>query len=110
MASAKSGKVGDMNIQTFVRIKPSKRASGYFMPDDLDSEKALLVKLPEGADYVDNSKLNFKFNFSGIINMNSTQDEVFRKVGVGAIENTFQGFNRSAVHNYINKFCLLAMC
>jgi kinesin family protein 6/9 len=94
-ASAKTTKVGDMNIQTFLRIKPSKKPSGYFCPDDIDPDTAMAVRLPDDfrAEYVDNSKLNHKFQFNGVLGMNATQDEVFKKVGVAAIQNALQGFN-----------------
>ena len=83
-----------MNIQTFLRIKPSKSPSGYFAADEIDNDK-LTVDLPDNfrSDYVDNSKLHHAFHFNGIIPMNATQDDVFKKVGVPAVQNAIDGYN-----------------
>ena len=93
MASS-SQKQAEMNIQTFLRIKPSKKPSGYIAPDDLEPD-SISVNLPENfrSEYIDNSKLNFKFHFNGILPMTTTQDDVFKKVGIPAIQNAFGGFN-----------------
>lgn len=87
-------KQADMNIQTFLRIKPSKTPSGYFHADEIEPDK-LRVALPEHfrSDYIDNSKLNHAFHFNGIIPMNATQDDVFKQVGIPAVQNAIEGFN-----------------
>jgi hypothetical protein len=95
-SAAKSTKVGDMNIQTFLRIKPSKRPSGYFQADDVTPDTSLCVRLPDdfkAENYVDNSKLNHKFQFSGLLDMKTTQEDVFQKVGMPAIANALEGYN-----------------
>lgn len=85
---------GDGNIQTFLRIRPSKKPSGYFSRNDLDQD-SLVVTLPENfkSDYVNNSKLKHNFHFNGIIDMTATQDHVFKTVGVAAVQNAIDGFN-----------------
>lgn len=61
-------KQAELNIQTFLRIKPSKSPSGYFSTDELDHE-TFHVQLPENfkSEYIDNSKLHHKFHFNGIV-------------------------------------------
>lgn len=85
----------DGNIQTFLRIRPSKKPSGYFIQDDLDNE-TLQVNLPENyrsqsQEYINNSKLKHKYHFNGIITMDSTQEQVFKKVGTAAVQNALDG-------------------
>jgi hypothetical protein len=82
-----------MNIQTFLRVRPSKKPSGYIQIDSLDPD-AIEVNLPENfKSEVDNSKLNHKFHFNGILPMDASQEDVFKKVGMAAVQNSFQGFN-----------------
>lgn len=84
----------DSNIQVFLRVRPSKNPSGYFHKDDLETNR-LGFTLPDNykADYVNNSKLKHSFLFNGIVDMTATQDEVFKKVGVAAVQNAIDGFN-----------------
>jgi kinesin family protein 6/9 len=81
-------------IQTFLRIRPSKSPSGYFGVDDLD-KNAVLFKVPDKlkADYVNNSKLEYRFMFNGILDASATQDRVFDEVGVSAVNNVLDGYN-----------------
>lgn len=92
--TSKSQKQAEANIQTFLRIRPSKNPSGYFNPDDLEKD-SLNVILPDNyrSDYINNSKLRHSFHFNGIIPMEATQDEVFTKVGTAAVRNALDGFN-----------------
>ena len=84
----------DQNITTYLRIKPSRNASGFYEVDELQTD-TISVSLPDSfkSDYVDNTKLNHKFRFSGVLNANCSQDEVFTLVGVPAVHNAFEGFN-----------------
>ena len=84
----------ESNIHTFLRIRPSKKPSGYFAADDFDS-KVLNFHLPDNykADYINNSKLNHQFQFTDVIGMEATQEEVFKKVGMGAVRNALDGYN-----------------
>jgi protein tyrosine phosphatase (PTP) superfamily phosphohydrolase (DUF442 family) len=86
---------GDSNIQVFLRVRPSKNPSGWFQIDDLERNK-IIFTLPDGfkqTDYINNSKLKHAFQFNGLIDMSATQDEVFKKVGVHAVQNAIEGFN-----------------
>jgi len=84
----------ESNIQTFLRIRPSKKASGYFEQSEED-EDTLVITIPEkdSGEYINNSKLRHRFHFNGIINMQATQDEVFKRVGTAAVQNALDGFN-----------------
>ena len=92
--SSAAKKQAEGNIQTFLRIRPSKKASGYFQEDDLNPG-TLKITLPENIknDFVNNSKLHHAFHFNGIISMNASQEEVFKKVGAPAVQNAIEGFN-----------------
>lgn len=88
------------NIQTFLRIRPSKKPSGYFSIVDEDEEGrsvkgSLQVTLPDNfkSDYVNNSLLKHSFRFNGVIDMSASQEEVFDRVGVAAVQNALDGFN-----------------
>lgn len=84
------------NILTFLRIRPSKSPSGYFHHDEaIANGDVLLFNLPDSfrSDYVNNSKLKFHYQFNGIIPMNASQDDVFKKVGQAAVQNALDGFN-----------------
>ena len=95
----KGGSKEDGNIQTFLRIRPSKKASGYFKIAELES-KSLTFALPDNynsgdgrGDYINNTKLRHDFHFNDIIPDDSKQDEVFKKVGMAAVQNALDGFN-----------------
>ena len=91
---SKAQKQAESNIQTFLRIRPSKKTSGFFSLDEAD-EESLKFNLPENLklDFVNNSKLRHNFHFNGIIDMKATQEDVFKKVGVAAVQNAIDGFN-----------------
>ena len=97
-STAKAGTSSEANIQTFLRIRPSKKASGYFSireSDNSSSTSVLDVNLPAHfkSDYVNNSQIKHCFQFNGILDMNITQDEVFQRVGLAAVQNALDGFN-----------------
>lgn len=84
----------EQNIQTFLRIRPSKTPSGYFQVDELE-KNSMVFNLPDNfkSEYINNSKLKHGFRFDGIVPMAATQDDVFKKVGVAAVQNALEGFN-----------------
>ncbi len=84
----------DSNIQTFLRVRPSKSPSGFFVTDDIEKD-SINVILPDNyhADYINNSKLRYSFHFNGILDMSASQDEVFNRVGAPAVLNALEGFN-----------------
>jgi hypothetical protein len=87
-------KQAESNIQTFLRIRPSKKPSGFFSEDELNPG-TLNFLLPENLkqEYINNSKLNYSFHFNGILPMTATQEDVYKKVGSAAVQNALDGFN-----------------
>eukprot|EP01036_Dinobryon_divergens_P027336 gene27336-36096_t len=95
MSKEPSSESVEANIQTFIRIKPSKHPSGYFAVDELDKDASLVFSLPDNfkSDYINNSKLKHAFRFNGVIDAKASQDDVFKKVGTAAVQNAIDGFN-----------------
>lgn len=85
---------GDGNIQVYLRIRPSKQSSNYFLIDDLEPD-SLSFNLPDSykSEYINNTKLKHHFNFNGVLDMAASQEDVFKKVGVEAVQNALDGFN-----------------
>lgn len=85
---------GDTSIETFLRIRPSKKPSGYFATDELEPN-SLKFTLPHNfrSEVINNSKKTHGFHFNGVIGMGATQEEVFNTVGVRAVQNALEGFN-----------------
>ena len=60
-----SSSTTEANIQTFLRVRPSKLISGYFKIDDIN-DQALHFYLPDSAankqtgDYVNNTKTHYR--------------------------------------------------
>jgi hypothetical protein len=84
----------DANIQAFLRIRPSKKPSGYFEVDDMEKD-SIFFSLPDNirSDYINNSKLKHSYHFNGILDMTANQDIVFQRVGTAAVRNALDGFN-----------------
>lgn len=86
------------NILTFLRIKPSKRASGYITINDQEKDSLVFNKPPadqgsSNKEYINNTKLRYDYHFNGILDADATQDEVFKRVGSSAVQNAIDGFN-----------------
>ena len=90
--SKEDKKRAESNIQTFLRIRPSKVPSGFFSEDELNPG-TLVFDLPESVrgEFINNSKLHHEFHFNGILPMTATQEEVFSKVGKAAVQNALEG-------------------
>eukprot|EP00606_Chrysophyceae_sp_TOSAG23-5_P001197 GSChrysophyteH2.ASY1.ANO1.1382.1 assembled CDS len=84
----------EANIQTFLRIRPSKKPSGYV--EDVDGQ-SIKFNLPDQREdhggHVNNTKLKHSFHFNGTVPMSATQEDVFKKVGSPAVQNALDGFN-----------------
>ncbi len=91
--SKEAKKIAEGNIQTFMRIRPSKKPSGFFYQDELEPN-SLCFNLPENeakGEYINNSKTKYSFHFNGILPMACSQEDVFKKVGIAAVENALEG-------------------
>jgi kinesin family protein 6/9 len=91
-------KGSDSTILTYLRIRPSKKPSGYFSAaeDDVtDGSTSIGFTLPDHfkSDYVNNSQLKHAFHFNGVLDMQASQEEVFERVGAAAVQNALDGFN-----------------
>jgi hypothetical protein len=98
----------DGNIQTFLRIRPSSKPSGFFTPNDLYPD-TLQVNLPENyrsqsQEYINNSKLRHQYHFNGVITTDATQEQVFSKVGTAAVRNALDGFELTLSHLHLHYF------
>jgi hypothetical protein len=88
-----SSKDGGNSIQTFLRVRPSKKPSGYFATDELDAGTIVFLK-PDNLklDYINNSKQRYEFHFDGVLPMESSQEDVFNRVGSAAVRNALEGY------------------
>mmetsp|Transcript_15567 Transcript_15567/g.44093 ORF Transcript_15567/g.44093 Transcript_15567/m.44093 type:complete len:108 (+) Transcript_15567:163-486(+) len=81
-------------IKVFLRIKPTKRPSGFIHVDDEEPER-LEFEIPQdvASGYVSNTRSNYKFRFNGIIGESAKQEDVFDRVARDAALNSLEGFN-----------------
>ncbi|GMI12711.1 hypothetical protein TrVE_jg1670 [Triparma verrucosa] len=83
----------DQGIQIFLRVRPSKKPSGFLNYDNSD-DRGLAFHVPKSEDlYVNNTRTDYKFKFNGILKEQCGQEEVFDKVGSQAVQNALDGFN-----------------
>jgi Ca2+-binding EF-hand superfamily protein len=92
-STSSSSSKTDGNIQVFLRVRPSKNPSGYIEQDQLE-ENALTFNLPDSfhSDYINNTKLKHVYHFNGLLSMTATQEDVFKKVGMAAVQNALDGY------------------
>ena len=79
-------------IQVYLRIRPTANPLTHFQRDDIDL-KSISVKVPKNDDIINNSRTAYNFSFSGILDDKVSQRDVFRTVGIPAIQNALAGFN-----------------
>ncbi|CAM9883698.1 unnamed protein product [Choristocarpus tenellus] len=95
MRKVHEGKDGSNHIQTFLRVRPSKEPSGLFMVDEFDQQR-LNFNVPvehKEVEYVNNTRTSHSFKFDGVLGGKATQEDVFAKIGRGAVENVLSGYN-----------------
>eukprot|EP00752_Nemacystus_decipiens_P003255 g3012.t1 len=83
------------HIRTFLRIRPSKRPSGYIKVDEYDKTRLgfhVPVETKDG-EYVNNTRTSHNFKFDGVLGEKATQEDVFAKIGKGAVSNVLNGYN-----------------
>ncbi|ETV70453.1 hypothetical protein H257_14115 [Aphanomyces astaci] len=83
----------DNNIRIFLRLKPSKKVSGFFTWEE--EQGALEYNIPKdvAAGLINNSRTQYKFKFDSLIGMEAKQEEVFDRVGRPCVQNALEGFN-----------------
>tara|TARA_B110000305_G_C19253763_1_gene546053 strand:- start:102 stop:503 length:402 start_codon:yes stop_codon:yes gene_type:complete len=80
-------------IQIFLRVRPSKKNSGFVQIDEADNT-ALNFHVPKNEElYVNNTRENYRYKFNTILSQDAQQEEVFDKVGHQAVMNALDGFN-----------------
>eukprot|EP00520_Triparma_pacifica_P006766 CAMPEP_0118637634 /NCGR_PEP_ID=MMETSP0785-20121206/3254_1 /TAXON_ID=91992 /ORGANISM="Bolidomonas pacifica, Strain CCMP 1866" /LENGTH=447 /DNA_ID=CAMNT_0006528827 /DNA_START=3 /DNA_END=1343 /DNA_ORIENTATION=+ len=81
-------------IQIFLRLRPSKKPSGWIEKDEADYRQLKFHVPLQGRDLiVNNTRTDYRFKFNGILDMEAGQEEVFDKVGSQAVLNALDGFN-----------------
>ena len=81
------------HIEIFARVRPTKRPSGLLEIDYADH--AIAVHQPRDATHglVNNSRENYNFAFSRVLDASTDQDTVFEAVAQPVVDSTLEGFN-----------------
>jgi len=95
------GRVIQESISVYGRIRPpdknKKRRHGTGDYEVIETEEGPLVrlKIPKNvsAGYVNNQLVNRMFPFTGVLSMETTQNEVFKTVAMPVIEDALSGYN-----------------
>lgn len=83
----------DSNVRIFLRVKPSKKPSGFFTWDEDASQMKYDIPRDVAAGLINNSRTSYKFRFDAVLGMVTKQDEVFDRVGRPCVLNALNGFN-----------------
>ncbi|KUF91732.1 Kinesin protein KIF6 [Phytophthora nicotianae] len=83
----------ESNIRIFLRVKPSKKPSGFFSWDDDANMMKYDIPKDIAAGLINNSRTSYKFRFDSVIGMEAKQEEVFDRVGRPCVESALNGFN-----------------
>ncbi|KAF4316189.1 hypothetical protein BBO99_00007404 [Phytophthora kernoviae] len=83
----------DANIRIFLRVKPSKRPSGFFSWDEDSNTMKYDIPKDVAAGLINNSRTMYKFRFDSVIGMEAKQEEVFDRVGRPCVDSALNGFN-----------------
>ncbi|GBG27530.1 Kinesin-like protein KIF6 [Hondaea fermentalgiana] len=79
-------------IRVYLRVRPTKRPSGFLRLDD-DDPSRVDFEIPPDVAASHNAKSTYKFKFNGIIDQDAKQDEVFDRVAKDAALSAMEGFN-----------------
>jgi kinesin family protein 6/9 len=83
----------DNNIKIFLRIRPTKKASGFFECNSNTGRVNFELPKEVAVGLVNNTRTMYDFNFDKIIGMESTQEEVFEDVAQPVVASALEGFN-----------------
>jgi len=81
-------------IKVFLRIRPTRRPSGYLCLDD-ENPGAVKFEIPNevASTHVNNNKTSYGFRFNGIVGPDANQEDVFDRVAKDAALSAMEGFN-----------------
>ena len=79
-------------IDTFLRVRPARKAAGFFNVAD-DHTATVDVPQDEALGFVNNKRTSWRFGFNGVLNTDSTQEDVFERVAQPVVENVLGGYN-----------------
>lgn len=91
--AASASAEADSNVRIFLRVKPSRKPSGFFAWDEEASLMKYDIPRDVAAGLINNSRTNYKFRFDAVLGMTASQDEVFDRVGRPCVLNALNGFN-----------------
>lgn len=80
-------------IRVFCRVRPSKRPSGFFIPDTSDGVVHFSVPPDVERDVSASAGSINSYKFSGVFDGSSTQEDVFDVVAKEAVDAAVAGFN-----------------
>lgn len=83
----------ESNIRIFLRVKPSRKPSGFFSWDEDTNMMKYDIPKDVAAGLINNSRTSYKFRFDSVIGMEAKQEEVFDRVGRPCVESALNGFN-----------------
>ena len=84
---------GQKGITIFLRVRPTKKPSGYFNFDREEGKVDFEIPVEQIQGHVNNTRQNYKFKFNGLFDMKANQEEVFDGVAVQAVTSALAGFN-----------------
>ncbi|KAL3921020.1 MAG: hypothetical protein SGPRY_005043 [Prymnesium sp.] len=84
--------MGASTIETYLRLRPVKKASNFF---HLIDEHTVGVDIPpdEAQGFINNKRTSWRFGFNGILPGESTQEEVFATVALPVVSSVLEGYN-----------------
>ncbi|KAL3665129.1 hypothetical protein V7S43_009761 [Phytophthora oleae] len=83
----------ESNIRIFLRVKPSRKSSGFFSWDEDTNLMKYEIPRDVAAGLINNSRTSYKFRFDSVIGMEAKQEEVFDRVGKPCVHSALNGFN-----------------
>ena len=91
------------NIETYLRLKPilyekcaNKDIKSRMIKYEIDKDNNKIeIQIPNeyNSGYINNSKKSYEFKFTGIFEPDSTQEEIFNKIGNKIINSSLEGYN-----------------
>jgi kinesin family protein 6/9 len=95
------------NIEIYLRLKPlidnnndntknSKSKMIKYEIEENNNKNKIYLQIPNEYNhqgYINNFKKSYEFTFKGIFHPNSSQEEIFNKIGENIINNSLEGYN-----------------